>query len=201
MIIKKEGTEFVYDGKVYTIGASVIATDSSEYKGLFGRITEIRTGKDKETENEEPDVYCTFDPPVLPCEVEALEKTFSELFHEEKKIEDISLDIVIMAPEMIEPLDSPALKKEIITVYAVESDWSINGDNDYFIQLFADYNRAKKTFNDDLLDDLTNGCSKSWVDDEDYVTDIGEDFFECWLDGQYNDSHFRISISKRELHF
>ena len=74
MIINRIGAEFEYEGTTYVIGAPIVGTPESEYEGLYGTITEIRVGEDKETENETPDLYCSFEVPVLPCEVKKLEE-------------------------------------------------------------------------------------------------------------------------------
>ena len=72
MILNRTGTEFEYEGVTYTIGGAIVGTAESEYAGLYGRINAIHDGEDKETENETPDIYCEFDPPVMPHEVKAL---------------------------------------------------------------------------------------------------------------------------------
>lgn len=95
----------------FAIGQRIYANGQSDWEGLFGVITEIRTDEDKETENETPDIYCSFDVPVLSADVKELEKRFSSLYREPKTIEDISLDEVIMAPEMIEVLEPWAGRK------------------------------------------------------------------------------------------
>lgn len=84
MIINQPGATFTYGGVEYVIGAPVIGTKESEYEGLYGTIIEIRDGDDKETENETPDLYCEFDPPVLPHEIKRLEEIFSDLYDEPK---------------------------------------------------------------------------------------------------------------------
>lgn len=112
MVIKQTGDIYQYEGITYTIGERIYANEQSDWEGLFGVITEIRTDEDKETENETPDIYCSFDVPVLPAVVKELEERFSNLYREPKKMEDISLDEVIMAPEMIEPIESWADRKK-----------------------------------------------------------------------------------------
>ena len=92
------GAEFEYEGVKYVVGQPVVATAESEYEGLHGTITEIRDGEDKETDNETPDIYCEFEPP---------EEVFSDLYDEPKELEDIILDLVIMAPGMVRPLEVP----------------------------------------------------------------------------------------------
>ena len=91
MLINKTGAEFQYNGMAFKIGEKIIANSQSEYSGLIGHILEIRDGEDKETENETPDIYCEFDVPSLPYDVKALEKHFSELYGETKKIDEIPL--------------------------------------------------------------------------------------------------------------
>lgn len=104
MIQQEIGSVFIYEGTRYVIGEPIVGTKESEYEGLVGTIFEIRDGEDKETENETPDLYCSFQAPVLPEEIERLEKIFSDLYREPKTIDDIILDWVIMAPEMVRPI-------------------------------------------------------------------------------------------------
>ena len=66
MIYKKPGEKFSHENITYTVGSRVLANEASEYSGLFGRILEIRTDDDRETENDTPDIYCKFDTPCLP---------------------------------------------------------------------------------------------------------------------------------------
>lgn len=50
MIYKKPGEKFSHENITYTVGSRVLANEASEYSGLFGRILEIRTDEDRETE-------------------------------------------------------------------------------------------------------------------------------------------------------
>ena len=95
-----EGTE-----KRYYIGASVVCVENDLYKDLKGFITEILTDNDKETDNIGPDIYCTFDKPTDKDAIAELESRFSEAYGTIKTIDDICLDEVIMAPEMIEVVE------------------------------------------------------------------------------------------------
>ena len=104
MIYKKPGEKFSHENITYTVGSRVLANEASEYSGLFGRILQIRTDDDRETENDTPDIYCEFDPPCLSAARRALEQTFSELYGAPKRVEDLGLELVIMAPEMLTPL-------------------------------------------------------------------------------------------------
>ena len=66
MIYKKPGEKFSHENITYTVGSRVLANEASEYSGLFGRILQIRTDDDRETENDTPDIYCEFDRRAFP---------------------------------------------------------------------------------------------------------------------------------------
>lgn len=72
MIYKKPGEEFWHEGVCYKVGGRIVANEASDYAGLFGNILEIRTEDDRETDNDTPDIYCAFDPPVLSADRLAL---------------------------------------------------------------------------------------------------------------------------------
>lgn len=107
MILQENGARFCTEGKVFTIGGIICANDESEYAGLCGTVMEIRSGDDCETENDTPDIYCAFDPPTSEDIVLELEGRFSALYGEPKTMDDITLDSVIMAPEMLESSAEP----------------------------------------------------------------------------------------------
>ena len=107
MILQENGARFCTEGKVFTIGGIICANDESEYAGLCGTVMEIRSGDDCETENDTPDIYCAFDPPTSKDMVLELEGRFSALYGEPKTMDDIVLDSVIMAPEMLESSAEP----------------------------------------------------------------------------------------------
>lgn len=121
MLINKPGAEFLYNGITYRVGDVIIGSDQSEYAGLIGSILEIRDGDDKETENDTPDIYCSFEPPVLPADIAKVEAVFSDLYDEKKEVDDICFDMVIMAPEMI---IVPGQSKKAIKLYILSEDWA-----------------------------------------------------------------------------
>lgn len=101
MLINREGASLEIDDKIYTIGMPVCGTSESEYEGLYGRIIEVIDGEDKQTENDTIDIACEFYPPdSLVMQAKILER-FSQLYGEPKETEDLPLDYVIMAPDMI----------------------------------------------------------------------------------------------------
>lgn len=103
MVYTRNGESITVDGVSFAVGDRIIATDS-DYAGLKGCITEIRTGADKDTENETDDIYCCFDFPEIEEEIRLLEEHFSELFGEPKTRDDIALDLIIMAPDELRRL-------------------------------------------------------------------------------------------------
>ena len=139
MIINRIGAEFAYEGVTYVIGAPIVGTPGSEYEGLYGSITEIRDGEDKETENETPDMECSFEAPVIPYDVKELEERFSELYQYPKAIDDIALDLVIMAPEMIRPLDDLRECRHYPMVYVLAEDWAVEGEHGRSSEVYTDF--------------------------------------------------------------
>ena len=113
MIINQIDAQFQYEGVTYTIGGKVRANDASDYAGLYGTITEIRDGDDRETENSTPDIYCSFMAPILTDHI--------------KRPVDLMLDTVIMAPEALKVLE-PAPITQKLTIYIVREDWAFGGD-------------------------------------------------------------------------
>lgn len=192
MLINKTGAEFQYNGMAFKIGEKIIANSQSEYSGLIGHILEIRDGEDKETENETPDIYCEFDVPSLPYDVKALESYFSELYGETKKVDDIPLDCVIMAPEMIDVLD--AVNSRRFQVYLVHEEWVVKGEQSFTVEIFTDYQMAKACLNEKLQEELTQGPAHSWQEKDEFEVDSGSYFFKCWLDGEYCENHYKIAI-------
>ena len=199
MILNRLGAEFEYEGVTYTIGGAVVGTAESEYEGLYGRITAIYDGEDKETENETPDIYCEFDPPVMPHEVKALEKTFSDLYDQPKTLDDIVLDMAIMAPEMIHPLDDLHTVSKKIPIYIVMEDWAVDGEHGNSCELFTDYDDARRIMLDKLREELDNGAIPQWSASGAYVEDSSKDSYKGYIEGDYLDNHYEISLLPQSL--
>ena len=101
MIYDRIGAVCRYNGGEFRVGDMGVATPESPWEGLCGTIPEIRTGSDREIENETPNSYCEFLPPVHSEEIRRLEDRVSGHYGMEKRLDDISLDLAIMAPSMI----------------------------------------------------------------------------------------------------
>lgn len=190
MLINKRGESFKYNGVHYTIGEQVFANKNSAYNGLHGIVKEIRTGKDKDTDNDAPDIYCDFQIPVIPSVIKKIEIAF------DKPIDEIMLDSVIMAPDMIWTTLQPKIKPKI---YAVITDWAVDCESGHDIELFSDYEAAKQNFITSLEGEIKSGCVQEWKDDSSLVEESTEDSYECWIYGRYVEQHFLIEIVQKSL--
>lgn len=200
MIYNKSNSTFEYKGKTYKIGDKIFATAESEYQGLLGTITEIRTGTDKDTDNEEPDIYCAFDAPVIPYFVKQLEKRFSELYGTPKKLEDIALDLVIMAPSMIMSCTelSEATQQDI--VYIVKEDWACHDESDVQVSVFSDLTFAQVYMCQRVAEEIAeDSCPFDCRGEEGYEEDSSDTFYEIYEDGWYNNNHFTIQIEQKTV--
>ena len=198
MILRKRNKPFEYDGKTYYIGEEIVALNNSEYSGLFGRIVEIRDGADKETDNKTPDIYCEFDPPLFPKDIEELEKKFSDLYKAPKKLDDITLDSVIMAPDMIKSLTEKTDGHKI-TIYSLEEDWAYDDDYGHTTEIISDYMLAKKKLCEKIKNEKEDGSVERWLDDDELIEDYGNDYYEAYLDGYYSSSHYLVDITSHSV--
>lgn len=198
MILRNTNEPFEYDGKTYYIGEEIVALNNSEYSGLFGRIVEIRDGADKENDNKTPDIYCEFYPPLFPKDIEELEKRFSDLYKAPKKLDDITLDSVIMAPDMIKSLTEKTDGRKI-TIYSLEEDWAYDDDYGHTTEIFSDYMLAKKRLCEKIKNEKEDGSVERWLDDDELIEDYGNDYYEAYLDGYYSSSHYLVSITAHKV--
>jgi hypothetical protein len=199
MIINRNGAEFEYKGVSFVIGQPVVGTSQSEYEGLYGLITEIRDGEDKETENDTPDIYCAFGPPVLPHDIEELEKRFSGLYQNPKKLEDISLDEVIMAPEMVKVVEDPEKCRRFLPVYIVVEDWARAWERGHEEQPYTELSDAKYVFYTKLKKELEEGCLAYMRGKDNFCVESIKDGYEGFIDGEYDKNHYLIQIEERRL--
>ena len=196
MLINKPGAEFLYNGITYRVGDVIIGSDQSEYAGLIGSILEIRDGDDKETENDTPDICCSFEPPVLPADIAKVKTVFSDLYGEKKELDDICFDIVIMAPEMI--IVSGQSNKSI-KLYILSEDWAAYGDTGHSSSIYSDPLEARARFNEALGNEIDSGCLSDWINTPEYRIEATENSYEGWLDGFYCESHYAIALEERDV--
>ena len=211
MILKKAGDAFKYEGVKYTVGEFIYANKNSDYEGLFGVIKEIRDGEDKDTDNETPDIYCAFENPLIPHDVEQIEKRFSKLYGEEMKLEDIALDEVIMAPEHISVVYERKTQTDGQTIYILLEDWATDDDNGISIEVYATFEEALLNLRLKVREEYDSGLVSLWLNsadeeadgDEDeegnLLIDSSADSFETYINGFYSSSHYSVSIAKKQV--
>jgi len=133
-------------------------------------------------------------------------KTRRDLFYEKsgaepmpKTMDDIILDCVIMAPEMVLPLSDPESDPQQ-KVYLVEADWAIDSECGHSIALFADYIGAKQQLNKALAVEMEEGCIAQWENYNDFQCESDDNYYECWLDGFYCENHYEICLREEKIH-
>ena len=199
MIINQEGMRYTYNGMTYTVGAAVMATEASEYRGLYGTITEIHDGSDRETENDTADIYCCFEPPLFPKEIQELERRFTELYQSPKKLDEITLDMVIMAPEMVRVISPDPSVCKICKVYLLTMQFTTSWDSGCITELYADYDMARFAMLEGIREEQAEGCVKDWADRDVLEEEYGIDRYEAWYRDEYFENHFVISLEKLSL--
>ena len=192
MIYNKNGDMFFYEDKMFIIGEEVFASES-DYAGLLGRITEIRTGEDRDTENEGPDIYCNFQPPILNQDAELVSKMrFGN--------EDLSLEQVIMAPEMLMPTRYVGNGLPTIKVYAVVEDCMIDGEDHDETRLFSDKKHAEIVLRQSIQKERENGCIAGWQSSKLFVEEQYNDlYFTAYFKNEYCFNHYTVYLQEMDL--
>ena len=199
MILNKKDEVFEYADKKYQVGEIVIANNQSDYVGLVGIITQIVTGEDKDTDNPYPDIYCDFIKPPFKDEIKILEENFSKWYGTKKKLEDLNLDGVIMAPCMIEQADKSTTSKDVIKIYLLTEDWAFDGDEGIETAAFTDFDEAKLQMRLKMYKERREGCVETWLDDEDFVEENSETSYEAYIEGYHCESHYTLTIKPVKL--
>ena len=193
MIYNKNGEVFFYENKTFYVGEEIYATESA-YRGLIGRITEIRTGEDRETENEGPDIHCEFEEPIMTRDKQYLHDMMFG-------IEDPALDLVIMAPEMIIPTREIGAGMPEITVYALIEDCVIDGQRHDSVRLYTDFTHAEIMLRKSILEEKKeNGCLYELSKNKGYKEEqYSETNFTGFVEYEYCENHYTINIDEVDL--
>ena len=192
MKYNKSGEMFFYEDKMFIVGEEVYATEC-DYAGLLGRITEIRTGEDRDTENEGPDIYCNFQPPILNQDAELVRKMkFGN--------EELSLDLVIMAPEVLIPTREVGAGLPKMKVYAVIEDCIVDGEEHPTKRLFADPKHAEIVMRQLIHRERESGCISEWKTKHFFVEEqYSEQYYTAYYKNEYCFNHYTIYVEEVEL--
>ena len=199
MLLNKIGEVFYFEGKKYVVGEKVVANECSEYEGLIGIITEIRDGIDKETDNDAPDIYCEFEEPVLNSDIWNFEQKMSALYGERKTLDDIALDLVIMAPEMITTIAEMEEKQPLAEIYLLSEDWAANDAYGQTTEAFTSLAMAQLRMKQLLSEEKATGCIPVWEDEADFVEDESDMSYSAYREGFWCESHYELTIQKINL--
>ena len=197
MIFKSVNDTVEYMGKSYYVGEDIVGTSESVYDGLFGNIIEIRTDADKETDNQAPDIYCEFYALVFPEEVKRFENKVSLLYGKEKTLEDIALDRVVVAPEMIKLLTRSS-ETQTISVFTLEEDWAAEDGYGHLTEVYFDYDLARKNLCEKIFIQRLNGYVKK-LDKINLAEKYGNDCYEAYNSRSCTAKHYSVSIKKRDV--
>ena len=199
MIYDRKGAVCCHGGREYRVGDRIVSNAESPWEGLYGTIIEIRDGDDRETENDDLELYCSFLLPIHPDEIRKVEKKFSAVRGAETAMENIPMDMVIMAPEMIWSLDRNDADRKI-TIYLVREEWVLDHDGGVDIHLFTDRNHAKMAMLRMVHEDMVDGCISRWRDKGDFESEIKVNSCEYWLRDSYHENHYQVSLTAQELY-
>lgn len=198
MILRKKGDVFWYNDKKYVVGEKVIATSESEYEGMIGKIIGIYDGEDKETDNDTPDIYCSFREPILKATKEKVKERFSKLWVDVLEIDDINIEQAVMAPDMIIPIDTLQNNKDKRKIYILVEDAAIDGNETVSVDAFTDYKDAKRYLEIKLNDEMENGMLLTPGDPSDFIIEETEDSYEIYRKGRYCEWHYSVYIKEYE---
>ena len=201
MILNKPGEIFECEGRKLMVGDQIAANGESAYNGLFGTITEIRDGEDKETENETPDIYCWFEKPVTPYETRVLEERFTNLCGTAKTVDEIALDLVIMSPEMIVTVKEFENGNTSIPVFVITEEWADEDDSGINFLFASDIDDAKRKMHLAIKEAMQCGGIFNMRGEEGVEEDSSELSYEIYSEGFYCESHYSIYIKEEALNF
>ena len=115
------------------------------------------------------------------------------------RVEDLGLEVAILAPEMLTPLAVPEQAYPQGTLYVVVSHWATDGEFGSYEAPFTNLMDAQRQFHDDLKNELESGCIEKWREKSQFAEEETAESYECYLDGEYCENHFYLSIEKRPL--
>ena len=195
MILKNKGETYMQKNVTYKIGQEILDVEDGPYCGLIGTITEIRTGKDKETNNVSTDVYCTFDLPAFPHEVDILIEKFSKLHGSPISVDEINLEQVIMAPRMIIPILND---KSDAAVHLISEEWNGDSGADSRHYVYLDSRQAKAKARQLVRERKTGGIISEILDEYDFVEESADTYYSCWRDNDYDGYHYNLFLEEIE---
>ena len=193
MILKNISDSITYEGMTFTIGEEIICTEGTSYYGLGGKIVEIRTAEDKETENPSVDIYVDLIPPVLPFDQEKLNERLTGMNGCSLDINSVNWNSIIMSPWHIKPIICGRYSR--VTFFILTEAWADESGNVGGISYpFSSKLAAKAKLNELYYNELrANNIPNDWESEYD------EDYIERWEDGYHDSNYYKLDITKHEM--
>ena len=109
------------------------------------------------------------------------------------------MDHVVVAPDMLVPLDNLLRDRKTLSVWAVVEDWSVDEEAGHNEILYEDKEDAARVFHSQLSVEANEGCIERWKGRSHFQSDHGDLFYECWLDGDYLSNHYEIRVEEKQI--
>lgn len=109
------------------------------------------------------------------------------------------MDHVVVAPDMLVPLDNLLRDRKTLSIWAVVEDWSVDEEAGHNEILYADKEDAARVFHSQLSVEANEGCIERWKGRSHFQSDHGDLFYECWLDGDYLSNHYEIRVEEKQI--
>ena len=100
---------------------------------------------------------------------------------------------------MIVPLDHPAQVYPAGTLYVVVVHWTTDGEYGSYEAIFTERTDALHQFHNDLREEFLVGSIPRWKESSQFVEEESDNSYECYLDGEYCENHFSITLEQRAL--
>jgi hypothetical protein len=123
----------------------------------------------------------------------------SGLYGERKTLEDISLDLVIMAPDMISTIAEIENNSPTAEIYILTEDWAVNDNYGHSTGAFTSLEMARLSMRQMLTKEKQEGCIPVWEDEADFVEDESDMSYSAYREGFWCESHYELTIQKLDI--
>ena len=132
-------------------------------------------------------------------DVEGVYTSDPRVVPEAKKLDEITLDMVIMAPEMVRVISADPKECKACELYLLTTHCTTNLDSSSFTELYADYDAGRFALLQSVQEEQQDGCVKDWAAMDVLEEEYGIDRYEAWYRDEYFENHFVISLEKLSL--
>ncbi len=137
---------------------------------------------------------------MIPFFAEQLEQCFSVLYGMCKKLEDIALDSIVMAPSMIKHLAEMEEHNHSDTLYIVTEDWANHGEIGGTVKLFSALSYAQAYMCHRVAEAIAAGNTPFDRRGENEIEESSSGtFYEIFDIGWYAETHYAISIEQKSI--